>query len=539
MAKKINNDSNDYVIKEEHIPNSMVLYPVDQNEIILHIGSLKNKCSSGIDGISVSVLKKIHRFICHPLQHIINTIFSTGIVPSHFKQSLVVPIYKSGSHTNIANYRPISIISNVAKIFEKCIKSRIISFLEKYKLLSESQYGFRKGKNTEMAIYELIDFINNSLNDNKKCIAIFLDLAKAFDTVSHNLLIDRLEKIGIRGLALEIIKNYLQNRKQVVKINNTLSEPGIVEIGVPQGTVLGPILFLIYINCISALKNNNFKIISYADDTVLLFNNKDWDLVNNQSSIGLSTVQKWLDRSFLTLNHQKTKFISFSPSNTGCNLENNITLHKNNCKTYNNCSCNNYIESVEKIKYLGVIIDQHLKWRHHVEFVTSKLQTLIPVFYNIRHVLNTKQLIVIYKALVESILRYAIIIWGGTYESTLKYLQTSQNRVIKVMSKNSKRYPTKQLYAESNLLNIKMIYALQSCIFIHTNNDKSYVNHSYQTRTTTNSLIEQKLYKKSLCQHFVSFTGPKFYNKLPISIRSTVNVKKFICLAKEYIKINF
>lgn len=309
MANKLKPNKLQINITPQLNNTSLFLRKVTRNEIILKIAELKNNCSPGKDGISTKVLKCIHEYIVSPLIHIINHIFITGIVPKAFKESIVIPIFKDGSRLEIANYRPISLISNIAKIFEKCLKDRIMDYLESFNLLSSNQYGFRNGKNTELAIYDLVSSINESLDRSEKCLAVFLDLAKAFDTVSHNILLNRAEKVGMRGIVLKILKSYLEDRRQYVKINDTLSDPKVINTGVPQGTVLGPILFLIYIDEIARI-NKNFKVVSYADDTVLLFTAHSWNQVHKLASIGLSTVNCWLNNSLLTLNEKKNQIYS-------------------------------------------------------------------------------------------------------------------------------------------------------------------------------------------------------------------------------------
>ena len=190
----------------------------------------------------------IHLEIISPLRHIINLIFKTGKVPSHFKQSVIVPIYKSGSKNEIKNHRPISLINNFTKTFEKVLKDRLIQFYTTFNVLSKFQFGFLANCSTLDAMYSLTSEVVKSLNSNKKSIAIFIDLAKAFDTVPHLKLIKVLELYGVRGIAQQVFKCYLEDRDQFVKLNNTISERTKIKIGVPQGTILGPLLFITYVN---------------------------------------------------------------------------------------------------------------------------------------------------------------------------------------------------------------------------------------------------------------------------------------------------
>ena len=190
--------------------NSMFLKPLTANELIKHINDLKNNCSSGMDGITTKIIKTIHLHLLEPLMHIINLIFKTGKIPEKFKESIVIPIYKnSGNKEEISNYRPISLINNLGKIIEKCIKDRLINFLSSNNILSENQFGFAEGRSTADAMYELIKEVTNELDSSSKTIAVFLDLARAFDTVSHLVLFDILFSYGVGGTVLDVFRNYL------------------------------------------------------------------------------------------------------------------------------------------------------------------------------------------------------------------------------------------------------------------------------------------------------------------------------------------
>lgn len=382
--------------------SSMFLNPVTQNEVIKYISSLKNNCSPGIDEITTKIIKAIHVHIAEPLTHIINLILETGKVPDQFKTSIVTPIHKAGSKSLTENYRPISLISNLGKIFEKCLKDRLTDFLDRNNILSANQFGFTSGLSTADAMCELTNEITTNLNNGLKCFAVFLDLSKAFDTVSHPILMDVLESYGIRGNALNIFKNYLTNRTQYTRINQTLSEPNIIKMGVPQGTVLGPILFNIYLNAMSSLTVNG-KIVSYADDTVIVFNDTSWQRVKDKFVGGILTIKHFLDSFRLSLNLKKTKYMAFS-------------ITDKNRPNYGDIQIDNLsdpIEEVSTIKYLGIIIDNNLKWHSHILYLTKKVRFLIHKFYLLREFLSKKLMIMIYKALVEQLLRYGILVWGG------------------------------------------------------------------------------------------------------------------------------
>ncbi len=217
MAQKINPPRQPFEVGYNN-SKSMFLTPVTENQVIIHINSLKNNSSPGLDSISSKLIKMVHIHIIKPLTHIINTIFKTGHVPNYFKTSVVTPIFKAGNKREITNYRPISLINNFGKILEKCIKERLINFFEVCDILSEKQFAFIKNKGTNDAVFHLVSEISRNLNNNRKTIAIFLDLAKAFDTVPHDKLLDILFRYGVRGPVLNVFPSYLNNRTQFLRL---------------------------------------------------------------------------------------------------------------------------------------------------------------------------------------------------------------------------------------------------------------------------------------------------------------------------------
>lgn len=266
--------SNEHKYNKIKSINSLFLNEVTENELIKHIHSLKNNSSPGPDRIHTITIKNIHINILKPLNYIFNKIYTEGYIPKYFKESIVIPVYKNGDKLDKNNYRPISTINNFAKLLEKTLKERSIHFLETNNLLSSNQYGFRENKNTELAIAELTKTIIENINNDKKTIGIFLDLTKAFDTINHKKILEILDDYGFRGNIYKIYESYLKDRTQKVKIDDTYSLVEDVTHGLPQGTVLAPMLFIIYINNINLI-DADLKIVSYADDTTLIINGKN------------------------------------------------------------------------------------------------------------------------------------------------------------------------------------------------------------------------------------------------------------------------
>ena len=347
--------------------------------------------------------------------------YQLGVFPDLFKIAKVIPIHKKGSKVEVSNYRPISLLSNISKIFEKLMHSRLYKFLEKFNCLYDLQFGFRTKYSTTHTLIDITETIRKALDENKFACGVFVDLQKAFDTVNHEILLNKLEYYGIRGLPLKWFKSYLMNRRQFVFINGINSKTTFINTGVPQGSILGPLLFLIYINDLHKCINHATPY-HYADDTNLLIISESLKKLNQKTNHNLSSLVKWLRANKISLNTNKTELIIFKSKRFRINKHLNFRISGQK------------IIPVNSIKYLSIKLDENLTFSPHHKDLAITLSRSNGMLAKIRHFVNLETLTNIYHAIFASHIRYACQVWGQVKNMSFNKLLTLCCRTLKYLS---------------------------------------------------------------------------------------------------------
>lgn len=522
LASKIDCSGPPVVNDDDYTSDAQfTLHQITNDELRVYVNSLRGGSAPGYDGISANFLKNNFNAFCKPLLHIINLSLKTGIFPEVFKIAKVIPIYKSNDFTASSNYRPISLLSVFSKVLEKIVKDQLLSYLVINNILNNKQFGFQKSKNIADALFSLNESINKAISCGNKSLIMFLDLAKAFDSLDRTVLLKKMERIGIKGSAMNWFKTYLENRKQFVYINGSKSDLKTVDYGVIQGSTLGPLLFLIYVNNLPNIRING-ELFLFADDTAVFIEDKNWDILFEKATRDISLLKKWFDQNLLTLNIAKTKFMPIYLRNSAGTQVSSITLHT--CGETEGCSCG-AIERVNSYKYLGVVFDSKLTWKEHITYVNTKLRKLIYAFKQLHEVLQLHEIRMAYCAFAQSIIEGGIIAWGGAYKSYIQPLQITQKAIIKAGLGKSRRYPSNLVFSELKVFDIRQLYIRALVLYVFKNSDQLFTNitHNYSTRSVLSEGIQIPRLIKTFSTTNSYYISHMIYKNLPESLKNFQN----------------
>ena len=443
---------------KNRIDNEMIMEEVMEDEVKAIIKNLKDS-SSGWDSISSSVVKSTSEGIITPLTHVFNLSVIKGVFPSELKIARVVPIFKSGDPLLFSNYRPVSILPLFSKILERLMYSRLLAFVNENRLLYSYQFGFRFGHSPNLAMIILIDKISNALENGEYVLGLFLDFSKAFDTVNHSILYQKLEFYGIRGSSLDLFKSYLSQRVQFIEYVDSKSDEQEIVCGVPQGSILGPLLFLLYINDLAHVSSKLFALL-FADDSNLFISGTNLNDMINTMNEEMVKIVEWLHVNKLSLNLKKTHFIIFRKARKKVEVSQNIIID------------NVIISRTNKTKFLGVIIDELLSFQQHIMYIKAKVAFGLVILYKTKKYLHQKTLTQLYNAFIYPHLTYCIPVWGNACKTYLDPLVKIQKRVIRLIKGAKKLDHTDPLFKELKILKISEIYVytLQLIMYKHHHN---------------------------------------------------------------------
>ena len=493
--------------------SSFITSPVEAPQVCRLSVQNQNENKTSLD-IPNKLIKIASEPLSLPFTYIYNQSIANGIVPDVFKISRVTLIYKSGEVTDTGNYRPIATLSSFSKVLERLIYNQLYQFLEKNDIIYKYQFGFRKGYSTEQAILEITDNLNSAIDNKQITCGLFLDFSKAFDTVNHDILLSKLYTYGIRGTPFKWFKSYLSNRTQFVKIDEIESSMATIKCGVPQGSTLGPLLFLLYINDLpNSSEKLSFRI--FADDTNIFFtgtNSKEVEFTMNEE---IKLVLKYCAINKLSVNFKKTNYMLVTSS------KKQVHLNINN------------IERKSYIKYLGIYLDEHLQWEPQIQHVNNKLAKNVGIINKLRHYLDFHMLKQLYYTLIYPYLNYGLASWGAAYKTRLNKICTKQNKCIRSMFFAHDREHVNPYYNLLEILKFENIYRLKVSLFTHKfKNDKSNTPavllniltpsseiHPYNTRYAAN----QNFFKPSARTNYgvstFKFSAVKIWESVPSELK--------------------
>ena len=507
-----------------NVLSPFVLDPCSSLECFTVIRNLK-MTKNEKDSIPVKLFIANADILSEVVCGMINLCLTSSIFPNSLKIAKIIPIFKKDDPRLPSNYRPISILPFLSKIFEKVIYSRLINHLSLNEILSPYQFGFRKNISTLDAIIHITEFIYNALNNKNSILNILIDYSKAFDTVNHRILLRKLKRDGVTGIALKLFESYLQNRQQTVSIRNVCSNIKTFNISVPQGSILGPLLYLIYINEIPSL-SQKFTATLFADDCVLSFCNPNLDNLLLDCTEELRIFKLWSDSNRLTINLEKTNCLFIS---------NICSSLPDNGVSFSGCN----LVSVSEAKFLGVTIDEGLKYNKHIQNICGKISKSIGIIYRVRT--NSPQIPLVclrqlYFSIIHPYILYCLPIFGSTYETHLNPLRLLQKRAIRIISKANYLDHSEPLFFLNKILKLDDIYKHSIACYVFKPPEILVLHrtsHNYETRNRDRYVLPYE--RLRISSQSVIHNSIKVWNEIPSNIKESYTFQGFKNKFKDYL----
>ena len=504
QGSEVENELQDMVTNEEEV-----------RKLCKEINPMK---SSGIDKLSSRVCRDAFIVLVDKLVHIFNCSLRSNIFPKAWKAAKVIPLFKGGEREKVTNYRPVSLLALPGKLLEKIVHCRISSFLEDNNFLTGNQGGFRKGYSTVATIADLTDDLFEKTNEGLTTLAAFIDLSKAFDTVNQEILLKKLKLAGIRGNPLKWCTNYLKDRKQRAVVNGASSGYMPVRCGVPQGSVLGPLFFLVYVNDLDSVMGD-CKVKLYADDTVLYQSGENCAIAEHKLQISMSNFARWCTSNALTINTKKTKLMAFG-SRSKVKKCSKVRIKLNGER----------IKLVPSYKYLGVTLDPTLSYSQHIAGVIRTVHHKMQLLARLKKYLINDVALNIYKSMLLPYLDYADVIFCKANTSELDKLQKLQNRCLRICMGHQRDYSTNRVHREAKVPFLKERRRAHTLNFMFKRKSQYpnlLNNREIRTRAHDAPLFEVRVPRCEAFKRSVGYFGSEEWNVLPAATRNIATYLEF------------
>lgn len=501
------------------LANSIFIEETNTNEVHEILKMLGENKSAGIDGIRARDLKTHADIFAPIISRCINLSLTEAKIPQTLKTAVVRPIYKGGAKTSLSNYRPISILATIEKCLEEVVSRRLLNFVEKHSVLHEKQYGFQKNKSTGKLLGEFTNTVHESLNKNHHVLVLFMDFSKAFDTLNHGKLLEALNRLGVRGTLANWLENYLSRRSFRVKINDTYSDDTAVLLGVPQGSKLGPILFILFTNELLRVFKNSIPF-AFADDTAIVVKHRCLDTALQIMQNEFEKAVRWCHDNGLVLNPSKTKMMHIRGPHLKVTRR-SISFRSSICQ---NTYQDEVIEVVESYKYLGVIIDSHFIWDKHIDKLRSDLKKALFAMFYLSSYSTMQVQKQVYYALVESKLRYGILAWGNASNIHINKLQKLQNAIVKKINRRDPSNTSRENYFK--VLEVQQIFKMTLALEYYDDiRFKKPIDHQYNTRRREQGMFQTPMSYNKYGKRQLNNSLPTVLNALPSNLKNISNFK--------------